>query len=678
METKRNHLADLLIALAIFLLCLGVYVATLTPSLSYVSPDGNELATVAYTLDLAHSTGYPLYTWLGKLFTLLPVGDVAYRVNLMSAVLGAGGVGLLYVILRQVTDAEGRAWLSRGASAFAALLFGLSRAFWSQTTIAEVYAPNVFMVALTVALLLAWARAEERDRASRSTEEPWRRRLLPSRPSLLLLFAFGLVYGLSLGTHLSNLGFAPAFALFILLVSLWTALSPVGIGVAGAGFLLGVLQFLWLPLRAHTLVDAPMRAHAPTTLAGIYSYTLGAFPQFKFAFPVTALPGRIVIYLYFLTQQFGVIGVFLGIVGMWVLLLRRPKRFFLFVGMYLVHVWFFIQYRVFDLDVFFIPAHLIYALFIWSAVWWLLERVTALRRRGVRVALAGLLTLALVGGLARQVRANWAPNDRSGDTAINDFYDVVFDMLPEDAVLLNRGGVFGYDLFYHRLVYDVRPDVSIPALEFDQAPPVGETDREVYATERVDGAEVGRRGPGGPPSGWVDEDVWSVPVLMGAVGMGGQGRGLTLYHVTDEAPQLVVAEAEPQHRVGERVEGLTLVGYDLQAERVRAGETLDLTLYWQLEGPAQGLMVGAALGGEVLEAHEVGLGNLRRYVETYDPPRDGVVVEDYRVVVGRLTEPAEVKLEVVVASRLGQEGGQVMRRIPLQQVTILEAMETAD
>lgn len=53
---------DLAIALPIFALALAVYNATLTPSLSYKSADGNELATVCYTLGLAHSMGYPLYT----------------------------------------------------------------------------------------------------------------------------------------------------------------------------------------------------------------------------------------------------------------------------------------------------------------------------------------------------------------------------------------------------------------------------------------------------------------------------------------------------------------------------------------------------------------------------------------------------------------------------------------
>ena len=153
MKTRHSRWPDALVALSILALCLAVYQATLTPSLSYKGPDGNELVTVAYTLGLAHSTGYPLYTWLGKLFTYLPIGDVAHRVNLMSAVLGAAGVALLYLILRDLTGGRSPA-ASRLASAFGALLFGFSLTFWSQTGIAEVYAPNLFMVALTLLVLL--------------------------------------------------------------------------------------------------------------------------------------------------------------------------------------------------------------------------------------------------------------------------------------------------------------------------------------------------------------------------------------------------------------------------------------------------------------------------------------------------------------------------------------------
>src|SRR4051812_34333959 len=71
--------------LGIFVLL--IYGVTLCPSVG--GGDSGELATVAYTLGIAHPPGYPLYTLFGKLFTTLPFGTVAWRVNLFSAVCGA-------------------------------------------------------------------------------------------------------------------------------------------------------------------------------------------------------------------------------------------------------------------------------------------------------------------------------------------------------------------------------------------------------------------------------------------------------------------------------------------------------------------------------------------------------------------------------------------------------------
>jgi uncharacterized membrane protein len=198
-SSTRPARLDLGVAGGLSLISWLTYLATLTPSLSFVSPDGNELAAIPAILGLAHPPGYPLYTWPGKLFTLLPVGDVAYRVNLMSATLGALAIGGLYLIIIQLlpVDHTGR----RVAAALAALVFAFGPAVWSQAVIAEVYAPNLAFIALTLVCLLHWERAR-RDRD---------------------FFVFALVFALSLGMYLSDLGFAPAFAVFILFTD-WRAL----------------------------------------------------------------------------------------------------------------------------------------------------------------------------------------------------------------------------------------------------------------------------------------------------------------------------------------------------------------------------------------------------------------------------------------------------------------------
>ena len=64
-----------------------LYLFTLAPTVMWY--DMGEFALGSYVLGIGHDPGYPLYMILGKLFTLLPIGDVAYRVNLMSAAWGS-------------------------------------------------------------------------------------------------------------------------------------------------------------------------------------------------------------------------------------------------------------------------------------------------------------------------------------------------------------------------------------------------------------------------------------------------------------------------------------------------------------------------------------------------------------------------------------------------------------
>ena len=61
---------DRIVAAAIALAALGLYIATLLPGVG--SGDTAEFQRVLPTLGVAHPTGYPLYTILGWLWSLLP------------------------------------------------------------------------------------------------------------------------------------------------------------------------------------------------------------------------------------------------------------------------------------------------------------------------------------------------------------------------------------------------------------------------------------------------------------------------------------------------------------------------------------------------------------------------------------------------------------------------------
>ena len=624
MEENKRPLErlDYWLATALTALALFVYVQTLTPSLSYLSPDGNELATIPYLLGLAHSPGYPVYTWLGKLFTLLPFGDIAHRVNLMSAAMGALSIGGLYLLITVLLNPRiASPMLRRAAALCSATLFAFSPTFWSQSVIAEVYAPNIAFIALTLLALLYWERTR-RDRD---------------------FFLFAMIFGLSLGTHISNLGFAPAFVVFILLIDPSTLKRPRWWLAAIAGFGIGILQFLWLPLRADTLNDRIMLERAPVTIMGMYRYTLGAFSQIKFAFPIDELPLRLVLYMDLIRKEFALSGILFGLAGLFSLLLRRTKYYFLLVLMYLVHVWFFIQYRVFDLEVFFIAAHFLWAIFIAFGIAELLgalERLTIrLRNRlATRVIPIALAALTLLIGLIPLAR-NWHQSDRSDDVAVNDFYANVWEILPENSALITRGGVMGYDAFYWPLIYNTRPDVFLPTLPTPF--PVSTTldGLDLYSATPV-GDNQKAMGPGALPPNLLPKDLWQVPVLIGAhqnqPGLLSQRGRLVLYHLTEDPPGLVVNTASPTTLLNLKLGGVILLGIDLGPESVESGGRIHITLYWKILRPDR-YGVELSIGDSILEAHELGFGNLARYQKEVGISMDSVIVEDYWLVLPSTT-----------------------------------------
>lgn len=604
---------DFFIALFIFALCLFLYNATLTPSLSYASPDGNELTTVAATLGLAHPTGYPLFTWLGFLFAhLLPFGEVAHRTNLMSAILGAGGVAILYLILR-------RTELSRALATFAALLFGVSTTFWSQAVITEVYAPNVFMLALTVLLLLKWTNGVAVKDANPSPPSSFFH--LPSDVWFVL---FALAFGLSAGTHMSNLGFAPAYTVFVLLTD-WQILKRLlTLLAAFAVFVLGLAQFLWIPFRASLINDPLIMRFPPNTLVGLYAYTLGAFSNLRFAFPLPAMPERVVIYWQYLVQNFTVIGVAFGVLGMWALLFKHPKRFWLFVLMYFTNVFFFTQYKVFDLDVFFIPSHFVFAIFIGCGaqqlIDWLRSRFSSPRAQTLAVTIAMIAFLFAPLTVIGLVSAR--DNNRTTDTAIGDFYKNVFAMLPRDSVLVSRRGVFGYDMYYWQQVYNIRPDVLTPSFDSRRKPAAN---APVFSTVNViEGKPQG--GLWAPPREALPVDAWYVPVLIG------NQRDLTLYRASQTPPALSVSNAQPQNRIEHSFDGLTLIGYDLADAPDAPSPRAHLKIYWRVTQP-RAYLIATQIDSVTLETHDLGFGNLPRYVRETRLPREPIIVEEFDVVI---------------------------------------------
>jgi hypothetical protein len=202
---------------------LGFYLVTLLPSVG--TADTMEFQVVVARLQVAHPTGYPLYILLTHPFTWIPMGTIAWRVNLASALYATGAVLVLFDITRHLS---GRPL----ASLLAALTFAFSRAFWSQAIVAEVYALHNLMVVLLLWLLLRW----------RGQDWRW--------PVLALLS------GLSLANHLTTVLLLPGLALGLLLER---PRMPLRTWLLAAGlFALGLLLYLYIPLRWPAVNDGEL------------------------------------------------------------------------------------------------------------------------------------------------------------------------------------------------------------------------------------------------------------------------------------------------------------------------------------------------------------------------------------------------------------------------------------
>jgi hypothetical protein len=659
LDLVSARVLDTTLAAAVFVTSLAVYCATLAPGLTYVSLDGNELATVPHQLGLLHSPGYPFYTWVGRLFTCLPLGDVAYRMNLLSAVGAAGAAALLYGIVLLLAR-------SRVVALFAALLFAFSPTLWSQAVITEVYAPNVFMIALTLFLFLSWGERLRRRRVEAGSD----------RRAAFLFDAACLAFGLSLGTHLSNLALAPALTLYVFLSSRGVGLSRRSFLVGGGLFLLAACQFVWLPLRASTLNDELMLRYTPHDLRGVYDYMFNVFHEDRFAFSLTEAPGRITVYADLVGHNFGLWGVGLALLGMWDMFRRCRRALCLLALAYLAEIAFFTQYNVTDIAVFFIPAHLIFAVFIAFGVRWLGERSLPLvARLRVGKALArGCLGLLLVLPVAHPLFSNWEANQHSGDTTVKDFYSHVFRLLPQDSLLLGKPGVPGFDLFHFPLVYGWRPDVAVPQIESPaalSADALGE--RPFYATA---GPDVLRSEHALERDSPLLRDLWYVPVLAAPspyVSWLG-GHPLTLYEARRQPPPFLVQTATPQHPVGRVMDGVELIGFDLDRTEVAAGGTLHITLYWRpLKAPVlDRYRISTILGdGRFRETHTLGFGLISRYQQERRLPPETVIVEDYDLVVMSSLPAGEQTLRLATCD-FGALGARTEEWLELAEIRVVD------
>ena len=395
---------DAIVASAAGAAAIALYVRTLAPGLT-ADVDSAVFQLVGRVLGIPHNPGYPFYVLVTHAFSYVPVGTLAYRINLFSALLGGVTVGLTFLLARELR-------CDRTVSFAAALGLATGHVFWSQAVIAEVYTLHAALVAGILLAMLEWGHSGRRG---------------------YYFTAVGLLAA-GLGNHLTIVGFAPGMAAYALLVNRAFALRARTLLASALLLLTGLLPYALIVIRSNTpgaYVESPA-----TTLRGLVDVMLARqFQDRLFAFDAQAvLFERVPHVVRTLAAELTAPGLIVAAgAAIWLLRRRTAEAVLLFSGCVAVLI-FAVNYRVVDTPVFLIPAILVS----WVAAAVGIERVkqSAERRLGVASGIV-ILVSALVMPIWHLTR-NLPMTDRSRDTRAAVQLDRLFAALPDHTAIVRE------------------------------------------------------------------------------------------------------------------------------------------------------------------------------------------------------------------------------------------------
>jgi hypothetical protein len=443
---------NLMMMPVLLVLILGLcYSLSIAPGLTWAhfSADGGDFISAAATGGVAHPSGYPLYLLLARGFQLLPVGELAFRTNLLSALCTILTALLLYAYLfRQLRD---RPW-ARFASFLAATAYGLAPFIWGQALVTEVYALHGLLLMLCLYVL-----SLEQTQISEGLR--------------------GFVFGIAATNHLTAFLIFPLLALGVdgKLFASRTIFIKRCLGVAA-----GLALYGSLPVRAY--FNPPINWGDASSLGGFFWLVSGQlYQKYLVDLSLAEVVQRLLACIGFLLEQYTWFGAVLGIYG----LLSLPSRRILIPTLWMgtVFLLFSIIYGSFDAQVNLLPVWLASA--IWMA-FGLQDLLVTLQERtsspgrsssvpgppssvpslsssisGLRSSVPGLLTSLLFAALMIRIPFIFSSVDASQDSRAQDFIRYAEQVIPQNALVFVDGDGQMFSLWYAQFGLNQREDMAI-------------------------------------------------------------------------------------------------------------------------------------------------------------------------------------------------------------------------
>jgi len=427
-----------------------VYTATMCRSVGFT--DSGELATVICALGIAHPTGYPLFTLLGRCWIMIPsTMEEILRLNIFAALLTAIAVGIFFKTILAIHHAinvfkprnrnrkdtnEHRFFL---ASITASLTIGFSTTFWPQSTAIEVYALHLVLVLLTIWMFVGGLEEQ-------LTEPHYISRKL-------ILFAF--ILGLSFSNHMTTVLLAPGF--------LWLYFRTFGlckgsffrIFKIAFFFLLGLSVYLYLPIRSSGFPVLDW-GH-PATVERFFWHVSGKqFRVWMFS-GWSVVQKQLNYYVNNFTSEFYFIVIVCIIMGLLVASKQSHRLFTFLALLFSATIMYAVNYDIFDIDSYFLLSYLVIGFIIAYGIDFIIEWIEN-NRSLIKVFFAIIVcTLPII-----QIVYNWVRVDETRNNIPQQFVEKTFsDLEPGAIVLASQWDYFISPSLYYQFIRHVRCDVTV-------------------------------------------------------------------------------------------------------------------------------------------------------------------------------------------------------------------------
>lgn len=526
------------LALGLAAIALLLYTRTLQPTLGGMF-NSEEYQYAAYSLSLAHSTGYPLFLLLGKLWvTILPFGDIAFRMNAFSALWAILATIVTFLIIRELTS-------NLTASVLGALIFATNEVVWRYASVAEVDTLTAFLAGSVILSLLLW------------------------RSGRLRLEFCGLIYGFSLVHHRTSVLYAPGILLFVFLTQRELIHSRALLFRTALLTLAPLLIYLYVPLRAASspgyVYDLPSLINY---IGGISTTTGGQFS----AGPEQWLSRFDLMFHTYLWDWFAGVGILLALFGFIGWSRARISEFdnaptrLLFGITFVLLTLFTIPAAGGDMERYLLVPVLLLAVCCGLGAVRLVKTINFLAHdsKTGKIATVVLMT-ALFGFPIYMALSNYPKVDFSQNYKVYQFWNETFDLPIQRNALIIGNWSEANAMRYMQRVEERRPDLQVVATALNS---------ESVSAQVADGLKQGRA-VYLTPSDAAPNDTYHYSSLG------------TLLQVSKD-PNLHAPS--PNVTLHQAMGPLTLVGFDADAGlepgaasgsvTIEPGRTARLTLYW--------------------------------------------------------------------------------------------------